>query len=65
MFMSLVLGLIVIRVTTEHLSVRNVFAARDVKTVIVFVSLYEDLKLRALQNQFDIDVVQFANTCLQ
>lgn len=65
MFMSLVLGLIVIRVTTEHLSVRNVFAARDVKTVIVFVSLYEDLKLRALQNQFDIDLVQFANTCLQ
>lgn len=63
--MSLVLGLIVIRVTTEHLSVRNVFAARDVKTAIVFVSLYEDLKLRALQNQFDIDVVQFANTCLQ
>lgn len=37
--MSLVLGLVVTRVTTEHLRVRNVFAARDVKTAIFFISL--------------------------
>lgn len=37
--MSLVLGLVVTRVTTKHLRVKNVFAARDVRTAIFIISL--------------------------